>query len=242
MPFRAQIVAAVAITVLLNSLFYSTRVNAENGDCVDVAIVLAVDGSGSIDTVEFFLQQQAIATAFRDPGVLQALDRAGTVAASVLYWGDANYPFQETPFVLIKKPEHVESLITQLEILPRRVFGTTGLSMGLNESLDKLEAYRCAHRSIINVSGDGSDTVLPRHKRLVPSMRDVKARAEASGVTINALIISSEERGLRSYFENQVIAGPDAFVMETENFSDYAEALRRKLVREISPITLSQRQ
>lgn len=239
MPLRTQLLSAVSAIAFLISVFFPTRVYAEDKDCVDVAIVLAVDGSGSIDTEEFFLQQQAIAKAFRDPAVLQALERAGTVAASVLYWGDPNYPIQETPFVIIDQPEHVESLINHVETLPRRVFGSTGLAMGLSASMDKLQAFGCAHRSIINVSGDGSDTIFPRNKRLVPSLRNIRARAEEAGVTINALVIKSEEKGISSYFEKQIITGPGAFVMEIENFSHYADALKRKLIREISPTALS---
>jgi hypothetical protein len=212
---------------------------ASRENCVDVALVLAVDGSGSINTEEFHLQRQAIVSALRDPGVLQAIDNAGSVAATVLFWGDPAWPVQETGFVHIEGQQDVEVLVTAIESMPRRVLGNTGLSMGLSAALDRLETVRCAHRSVINVSADGSDTVIPRRKRLAPSLREVRARAEALNVTINALIISSEEHYLKSYFEKQVITGPEAFVMEIGSFSDYAEALRRKLMREIAPVALS---
>jgi len=208
---------------------------------VDLAIVLSVDGSGSIDANEFQHQQQAIVAALRDAAVLQAMQRAGSVAAAVMYWGDADWPVQETEFVFIDGPRDIELLVSAIENMPRQVLGNTGLSSGLAAGLDKLETLQCAYKSVINVSGDGSDTVVPRRKRLVPALREVKARAVAANVTINALVITSEEKDLKSYFEKQVITGPDAFVMEIDGFGSYTEALRRKLIREIGPTAVSHR-
>ena len=42
--------------------------------CPDLALVLAIDGSGSIDTKDFALQQDGYAAAFADPRVQTALD------------------------------------------------------------------------------------------------------------------------------------------------------------------------
>ena len=44
--------------------------------CADLALVLAIDASGSIDAAEFALQQQGYAAAFRAPHVQSALAAA----------------------------------------------------------------------------------------------------------------------------------------------------------------------
>ena len=240
MPLRCKLMAIASTVASLLVAPWPSTGHAADEACVDVAIVLAVDGSGSVNTREFLLQQQAIVSALRDPEVLRTMNRAGSVAAAVLYWGDANWPVQETPFVHIQGRSDVETLVSALLRMPRRVFGNTGLSMGLSAALDKLVTVRCSRRSVINVSGDGSDTIISRRKRFAPTLKEIRSRAELADVTINALIISNEERDLKAYFEKQVITGPGAFVMEIRDFSDYAEALRRKLIREIAPMTLSQ--
>lgn len=239
MPLHRGLIAGAAI--LLAQLFSSSSTNAtvKSDTCVDLAIVLAVDGSGSVNAEEFQLQQQAIVTALRDPAVQQAMERAGSVAAAVMYWGDAEWPVQETGFFLIDDRDDVEQLVTAIENMPREVLGSTGLGMGLATGLDMLERIQCAYRSVINVSGDGSDSIVPRRKRLVPPLKEVRARAAAANVTINALVITSEEKDLKAYFEKQVITGPDAFVMKVGSYDDYAAALRRKLIREIAPVALS---
>jgi hypothetical protein len=239
MRYLSRFIAVVAslAAVFAPSQFTTARASGEN--CLDVAIVLAIDGSSSIDTQEFYLQQQGIIAALRDPTVLTAIRRAGTVAVAILYWGDADLPIQDTPFITIRGKNDIEMLVTTIETMPRRVLGNTGLRMALSTALDKLGTVPCTHRQVINISGDGSDTVVTLRKRLAPSLREIKAQALSANVTINALVVSSDEEDLKSYFEKQVISGPGAFVMEIDGFNDYAEALCRKLVREIGPAALS---
>ena len=59
-------------------------------------------------------------------------------------------------------------------------------------------------------------------------------------VTINALVISSAELGLYDYYRRKVITGPGAFVMEIADYEGYAEALKIKLIREITPDMITQ--
>jgi hypothetical protein len=68
--------SALAVTLL----FLASAASAQELDpCVDVTLVLAVDGSVGVDNREYLFQQQAIASSFRDPGVIAALKGAGTV-------------------------------------------------------------------------------------------------------------------------------------------------------------------
>ena len=56
---------------------------------VDVALVLTVDASGSIDTPEFQLQKEGIAGAVADPEVLSTIrsGRNGRIAIAYVEWG-----------------------------------------------------------------------------------------------------------------------------------------------------------
>jgi hypothetical protein len=58
--------------------------------------------------------------------------------------------------------------------------------------------------------------------------------------TWSSRVVSSAELGLYDYYKRKVITGPGAFVMEISDYSDYAEALKMKLIREITPDTASQ--
>ncbi len=65
---------------------------------------------------------------------------------------------------------------------------------------------------------------------LLPQAR---AMANASGVTINGLAIVNEDPGLLAYYRDNVRLGPGSFVVSALDYTDFAEAMRRKLLREI---------
>ena len=208
--------------------------------CLDVALVLAIDGSSSVDGAEYHLQKHGIAEALRDPQVIAAMRQAGDVAVSVIFWGDAGQPHQTIGWIRIADGKDCDRLAERIERMPRAVKGSTGLGSGLVAALDMIaDADFCANRAIINVSGDGSETVYRRQTRRLPKPEDARARAEESGITINALAISNQEGGLKDYFASQVVTGPGAFVMEVKNYESFAEAMRRKLIREITPMAVS---
>lgn len=231
--------AAMLLLAALVPLSPSARAQA-GPSCLDVALVLAVDSSASISAGEFRLQQQGIARAFRDPSVLHAISQAGSVAVSVVYWGSAQQPKPQTGWMLISGPAAAESFAQVVETMPRQVSGDTGLGAGLMAAIAKFGALeQCSLRRIVNVSGDGEETRATRGTRraaLPPAARDL---AEAMQVEINALAIVAGSRNLPAYYEANVITGPDAFVMEAADFAAFADALQRKLVREISPRVVS---
>ena len=61
-------------------------------------------------------------------------------------------------------------------------------------------------------------------------MRD---RLVAGGVTVNGLCVLHDEPDLLAHYQIDVIGGADAFAMTCADFSEFAEAMRQKLRREI---------
>ena len=205
--------------------------------CADIALVVAVDGSGSITDEEYAFQKSAIATAFRDNDVLAILRSAGNVAVSAVFWGDGEFSTQKLDWFVIHNGNGAESFAAAIDANQRRVFGNTDIGNGMWAALDMLTDPRfCAVKTIINVSGDGKETVAPK-RRQTPSLYQARQRAMKMGTTVNGLVISDEEPDLPDYYETRVILGEDAFVMEIRSFADYATAIRKKLIRELSPPT-----
>ncbi|OCJ17992.1 hypothetical protein A6U87_03505 [Rhizobium sp. AC44/96] len=218
------------------ALFF-TMAASQSSACADIALVLAVDGSGSITDEEYAFQKSAIADAFRDDGVLKALKDAGSVRVSAVFWGDGEFSTQKLDWFSITDGAGAEPFALAIEANHRTVFGNTDIGNGIWSALDLLsDPSFCAIKTIINVSGDGKETVAPK-RRKTPSLYDARQRATAMGTIVNGLVISDEEPDLRGYYEKRVILGDDAFVMEVRSLADYAEAIRRKLMRELSPST-----
>ncbi len=204
--------------------------------CNDVALVLAVDGSASVTAGEFLLERRGISAAFRDPGVIEAIRRAGRVAISAVFWGAEATPKAQSDWVIAEGPEGAERFARMIEAMPRQVTGDTGLGAGLAAALARLTSPDiCAARRIINLSGDGKETTAVRGKRRNAVPAEVRDMARALQVEINALAISDDEPALAAYYAHNVITGPAAFVMDVRDYAGFSMALRRKLIREISP-------
>lgn len=226
MTFKRSLIAILLGCGSLSAL-------AANASCPDLALVLAIDSSGSISDEEFALQQAGYAAAFDDPRVGAALATAGVVEVAVVLWGDEAVPPQVLPWRRIAGPQDRNGLVADLATLPREVGGDTGLGAGLWAALDLLQRQDCAARRVINVSGDGRESFGARARHVVP-VAMARARAEEMGVTVNGIAILTHEIDLPDWYRKQVITGPDAFVMEADSFETFPEAIIRKLVREIS--------
>ncbi|SOC35300.1 uncharacterized protein DUF1194 [Rhizobium subbaraonis] len=205
------------------------------GSCIDLALVLAVDGSGSISDAEFAFQQGAISAALRAPDVRRAMQEAGVVAIGAVFWGDGEFPVQVLGWDVVVRGNGAEALASRIENTPRLVFGNTDIGNGLWSALDMLSAPNmCAVRRVVNVSGDGMESIT-RKRRRVASLPAARERARTMGVTVNALTVSDDVPDLASYYAASVIAGRGAFVMDVRSNGDFAAAIKRKLIREVSP-------
>lgn len=207
--------------------------------CADVALVLAIDSSGSIDTQDFAVQQQGYAAAFRDPRVQHAMAAAGVVDVAVIMWGDTEMAPQVIPWQRIASARDADAMARHIAGVPRKVSGDTGIGRGLWLALDLLDAAEgCAQRRIVNVSGDGPELISSRARNHVP-LRHARDRAAAMGVTVNGLAITHEVADLDLWYQERVIVGPGSFVMAVADFDSFAEAIARKLDREIGPPDLA---
>ena len=113
--------------------------------------------------------------------------------------------------------------------------GATSISSMIEYGLGLLEANSLSGaRRVIDISADGRNNSGQR-------IREVTPLVTLLGATVNGLAILNEVPTLHFYFEQQVIAGPGAFVIEANDYDSYAAAILRKLVREIGDPAISQR-
>jgi hypothetical protein len=217
------------------ALCLATAAGADNGPCSDVALVLAIDSSGSIDATEFALQAHGLGAAFRAPAVHRALAAAGVVDVAAIFWADPGAGVQLVPWHRIGTPSEAQDFAVMVEGTERRIGGDTGIGEGIQAALRLLKEHLgCTARAVVDVSGDGRTSNGPS-RRGDRVLAEARASAAAAGVMINALAIADAEDGLAGYYRNAVAVGPGSFVMEVADFSGFGEAILRKLVREIRP-------
>lgn len=193
----------------------------------DLALVLAVDVSGSVDAGEFQTQMQGLAEGLRDGVVSEAL-LAAQAQVTLIQWSGKARQEVSIPWRSIQSFDDVEALAQEIETAPRpwRNF-STAIGEALELGLAQFAAVPQCKRRVIDLSGDGYSNEGLEPEYLKPAM-------DAAGVTINAIAIEQSEPELTAYFYEQVIWGEGAFVETAFSFVDYPEKIRRKLIREVA--------
>ena len=198
---------------------------------VDLALVLAVDASGSVSEQRFELQKQGYAAAFRDPPVLNRIRAGGTqsIAVTMFQWTGPRLQIQVVPWAVIKDEASANAFAAAIEAAPRQLFGGGTSISGAIDYARVLLAQVPAEpaRRVIDVSGDGSNN----SGRSVTIARDEAVRA---GIGINGLPILTVEPYLDRYYGDYVIGGPGAFMVPATSYETFAEAIIKKLITEIA--------
>src|SRR5438874_556334 len=233
------------MAALVGCLAFAAGARAEQ---VDLLLVLAADVSRSIDDGEFNLQRKGYAQAMTDPRVLRAIvgGRHHAIAITFVEWAGAPEQNVVVDWTVVRDEEAAGGIAAAILAAPRSFLGRTSISAAIDYSLERLAAApAAADKRIIDVSGDGTNN----SGRPVTEARD---QAVASGVTVNGLAIINTQAnpgyafhtqppgGLPKYYEENVIGGPGAFLLQVENFDTFAEAITRKLVTEIAGLSASQ--
>ena len=197
---------------------------------VALELLLAVDCSSSVSNGEFDLQMQGIAAAFRHPAVHEAIKdyAAEGIAVGLVQWSSTSNQKLSVDWALVDDQASAEAFAAATDRQRRSVGGgRTAIGEAIVFSLAEMETNEFdGARKVVDVSGDG----LWNQGR---PPEEAKLLAEASGTTINGLAVLSLEPGLADHYRDSVITGPEAFVITARRYSDFAEAILRKLLREI---------
>jgi hypothetical protein len=201
----------------------------------DLELVLLADASGSIDQREIDFQRQGYAEAITDPEVLAAIANTayGTIVVTYVEWA-ANQAVV-ADWHLIDGPDSAQSFAAELLDKPRQAYGRNAIGAALLEALRLMDTNEFdGWRRVIDFSGDSANSYSG------PPISEARAKVLAADVTINALPIlrpgdpGRAHGGLEAQYEAKIIGGPGAFVVTAENRASFAEAVKRKLILEIS--------
>lgn len=205
---------------------------------VDVALVLAVDVSRSVDEDEARLQREGYRAAITDPKVVEAIrgGMLGSIALAYVEWAGIEYQRTVLPWTRIAQQSDADAWAAALERAPRASLSWTSVSGAIEVSRRLLN--ECPHeatRRVMDISGDGVNNS-------GPPAEIARDRAVAEGMTINGLPILNDRPTfgrappipLDIYYRESVIGGQGAFMIAAEDFEAFGNAVRRKLIREIA--------
>lgn len=235
-------IAAALVTFLMVCAFGASAPAAAQQTNVDLELVLAVDVSGSVDEDEAILQRRGYIDAFRDPLVIDAIQRGpyGAIAVMYIEWAGAPYQIPIVGWTRVSNAAEAAAFADKLAAAPIAVHLWTSISSIITAGTALIQQNKYnGTRRVIDVSGDGANN----DGQYVNVARDY---AVAQGITINGLPIINDRpsrygtqqiKDLDYYYTDCVIGGPGAFIIVANGFQDYARAVRQKLILEIAGLS-----
>lgn len=230
-------IALTASLLLAGMVIGAPDVRAEP---VDVELILAVDVSLSMSPDELAIQRDGYAAALKHEQVLQAIADGvhGRIALAYVEWAGSTVQHVIVPWTIIAGPEDAAAVAEKLTMNPANSARRTSISGALLFAGDLFaeSPYRGMKR-VIDISGDGPNNQGP----LVSAARDSLVE---QGITINGLPLMTQGgsisvydlANLDLYYQHCVIGGPGAFVIPVNDWSQFPEAVRRKLVLELASL------
>lgn len=191
----------------------------------DLALLLAIDISGSVDDSEYRLQVDGTADALLDPEVRDAL-LYGNVALAVMQWSSIDMQRLVQPWQMMQSPAAITAFADQARA-QERAFGKadTAVADALNFAIAQFDSAPSCKRRVIDISGDGvqnAGSPLPR----------ARARAIDNGIVINAIAIEGIGLAISEFYRRSVVT-KGGFVQTARGHVEYPHAIRAKLLREI---------
>jgi hypothetical protein len=223
----------LALIYSVVGLFGSAKAAGGESAGFDLALVLAVDLSDSINPSQYQLQMAGIAQAFEDKDVQSAIlsGQHGAILVTLVAWSDK--PQVAIPWTPIGSTLEAVAFGEKVRGLPRFAGNFTCMARALQFVEERVlpQQPAAAERQIVDVSGDGRENCNP-----TTPLDTVRARLVGEGVTINGLAIleGKEADRLEQWYADNVIGGPFSFVLPAEGYGDFARSMRRKFIVEIS--------
>ena len=206
---------------------------------VDLELVLLADATGSIDAAENRLQRQGYASAIVDEQVLWAIENGGAhgrIALAYVEWAGLRSQDLVVDWTLVDDAASAAGFAARLVAAPRRSTGVNAIGAAILKGLELIEgnAFEGA-RKVIDLSGDSIWNPRP------PTIATARDTAIGQDVVVNGLAVLCDDcsgrpgvGSLEQAFQDQLIAGPGAFVVTADGRAAFAAAVRRKLILEIA--------
>ena len=217
------------------------------GAACRLALALALDVSGSVDEQEYVLQMNGIATALADGDVQAALFAIPEVPVTlaIYEWSSSSYQRMIVNWRPLFDPSDIDD-IRAILLSWRRAPApeATGLGAALAFGAKLMHSAPACWDQTLDVSADGKNNDWPVPTRL-------REEGRLGTMNVNALVVAKDFKStmdmtpggmaeLTAYFQARIIYGPGAFVEVAQGYEDYATAMSRKLLRELSTLPLGQ--
>lgn len=203
---------------------------------VALELVLLADATGSIDEAEIRFQREGYAQAITHPDVLDAIRFTGPVAMVYVEWADYESQHVVADWAVVENAATARTFADALLEPPRRAWGRNAIGAALlfGKKLIEENDYR-GMRRVIDLSADSANNWNG------PGIEEARDEVVEAGIVINGLAVLCRSCSgrpisydLEAAFEREIIGGPGSFVVTADSAATFADAVRRKLILELS--------
>jgi len=200
----------------------------------DLALVLAVDVSGSVSGERFHLQREGIAKALDSDDFANVVSAGNyrTIEIAVVEWAEEQSVI--VPWTVVRGRQDLAQVARTLRSAQRSWVHTRTDPSGGIAAADALfnKAPLLPERKVIDLSGDGEQNTGEI------STTEARDAAIARDITINGLpITSGDDPHVDAWYRANVVGGPGHFMVVADGFDAFADAFRRKLTIEVAGLT-----
>ena len=197
---------------------------------VDTELQLLLDVSGSVNTNEYQLQLDGYSNSFASSNLQQAIlsGPIGSIAVQLIMWSGSDDQQVMIDWTLVDSIESSNSLASTIASLARPFAGWTAIGEAVAFGYPQFENNGFSGtQNVVDVSGDGTN-----NSGMSPAQ--ARALALANGVdTINGIVITNSQ-AVKDQYEQEVVGGQDAFMLATNNYQTFEQAIDQKLIGEIT--------
>ncbi|MEO0750997.1 MAG: DUF1194 domain-containing protein [Pseudomonadota bacterium] len=223
----------VRAAILLASLLWGVSAQAQ---ACRLALVLAVDVSSSVDDAEYTLQKNGLAAALDAPEVRDAIlyGGDGVVALAVYEWSGFGQQVLQLDWQILGSHAAIDRAAVAVSQMKRSHDDfPTSIGPALGYGAQLLARGPICKRQVIDVSGDGIN-----NDRYGP--REAYRHFNLSQVTVNGLVVLGDDPAVADYYVAEVLHGAQAFMITAQGYTEFREAMTRKLYREVNDLVLGQ--
>ena len=203
---------------------------ARAADVLDLALILAIDCSLSVDDYDYRLQLRGTGQAMIDSALLQIIQRGANkvIAVSAFLWSSPNAQQIVVPWRVLHDGGETMAVADEILAAQRKIdAGSTATGNALAFAEKLMRDAPPALRHVVDVSTNG-------HANMGDPVIPVRDRMVQNGITINGLAVTDKEPNLVAYMQREVTGGDGSFVIPADNYNAYTLAIRLKLFREIA--------
>jgi len=205
-------------------------------------LIIGLDVSGSVDEREYTLQTQGLASALASQPVQDAIfaDPGSHVDLTVFEWSGRYAQRVIVPWTSLQSPTDIAFATQTIRSAQRGISDlTTAIGASIQFAQDLAKERPSCWQMTYDISGDGKSNPGPQPQDIRDTVGDLIINALVIGAPSGQTGPQAETSAeLSAYFRAYVISPDLGFIETADGFDTYADAMQRKLIKELQVLAI----